>query len=109
MNVDTEQLKLKHPFTLICAGPTGSGKTILIAKILENYKLMTKPVPEKIIYCYSIWQDMFKNMLEVNPNIVFVQDMITEDQIDPSIRNLIILDDLMDESKDSGVLSKLFT
>ena len=46
---------------------------------------------------------MFKNMLEVNPNIVFVQDMITEDQIDPSIRNLIILDDLMDESKDSGV------
>ena len=62
MNVDTEQLKLKHPFTLICAGPTGSGKTILIAKILENYKLMFKPVPEKIIYCYSIWQDMFKNM-----------------------------------------------
>ena len=109
MNVDTQQLKLKHPFTLICAGPTGSGKTILIAKILENYKLMTKPVPEKIIYCYSIWQDMFKNMLEVNPNIVFVQDMIMDDQIDPSKRNLIILDDLMDESKDSGVLSKLFT
>ena len=101
MNVDTEQLKLKHPFTLICAGPTGSGKTILIAKILENYKLMFKPVTEKIIYCYSIWQDMFKNMLEVNQNIVFVQDMITEDQIDPSTRNLIILDDLMDESKDS--------
>ena len=62
MNVDTEQLKLKHPFTLICAGPTGSGKTILIAKILENYKLMFKSVPEKIIYYYSIWQDMFKNM-----------------------------------------------
>ena len=45
----------------------------------------------------------------MNPNIVFVQDMITDDQIDPSKRNLIILDDLMDESKDSGVLSKLFT
>ena len=52
---------------------------------------------------------MFKNMLEVNSNIVCVQELITDDQIDPSKINLIILDDLMDESKDNGVLSKLFT
>ena len=67
---------VRKSITLICAGPTGSGKTILIAKILEHYKIMFDPIPDKIIYCYSIWQESFLQMLESNPNIKFVEGMI---------------------------------
>ena len=67
------------------------------------------PIPDKIIYCYSIWQDLFLNMLEHNPNILFIQDMVADEQIDASKKHLIILDDLMDESKDNAQVSKLFT
>ena len=78
MNIDANDLKFKHPFTLICAGPTGSGKTILIAKILEHHRIMFDQIsiPDKIIYCYSIWQESFLKIMESNPNIEFVKGMI---------------------------------
>ena len=50
MNIHQDHLKFKHPFTLICSGPTGSGKTILISKILQNYKTLFIPITDKIIY-----------------------------------------------------------
>jgi len=109
MNIDANDLKFKHPFTLICAGPTGSGKTILIAKILEHHKIMFDPIPDKIIYCYSLWQESFLKMLESNPNIEFVEGMIPSVQIDSLKKNLIILDDLMEEKKDNEDLQNIFT
>ena len=76
MNIDANDLKFKHPFTRMCAGPTGSGKIMLIANILEHHKIMFDPIPDKIIYCYSIWQESFLKIMESNPNIEFVKGMI---------------------------------
>jgi hypothetical protein len=60
---------------------------------------MINPVPERVIYCYSIWQDTFMQILKSNPQVEFVQNLIPTDEIVGKKRNLIILDDLMDESK----------
>jgi Ni2+-binding GTPase involved in maturation of urease and hydrogenase len=38
MEVSSEDLKYKHPFTCIISGPTSSGKTVLMRRILENWK-----------------------------------------------------------------------
>ncbi len=35
INVDLKHLQLKHPFTCLIAGPTGSGNTHLIRNILK--------------------------------------------------------------------------
>jgi predicted AAA+ superfamily ATPase len=55
-----DQQIFKHPFTCTISGPTQSGKTWLIKKILSfNATLFDKP-PQKIIYCYSTWQKNFE-------------------------------------------------
>jgi len=37
-------MKFKHPFTCIVAGPTGSGKTSFVIKLLQNLKSLCKGV-----------------------------------------------------------------
>jgi hypothetical protein len=47
--------------------------------------------------------------IKINPQVEFVQNLIPTVEIDGKKRNLIILDDLMDESKDDVNVSNLFT
>jgi len=52
----------KHPFTCMIAGPTKSGKTTLLTKILENCQLIFDLPPSRIVYCYKVWQDSFDKL-----------------------------------------------
>ncbi|GFY49144.1 uncharacterized protein TNIN_469841 [Trichonephila inaurata madagascariensis] len=63
-----DSLKLVHPFTLILAGPSGSGKSQFVKKLIENK--MIKPFPKKIVWCYGINQTLYEEM----PNISFHED-----------------------------------
>ena len=49
----------QHPCTVLIAGPTGSGKTKAIVKIIEQRQQLFFPVPNNIVYCYSMWQPDF--------------------------------------------------
>jgi len=100
---------LKHPFSAILSGPSQAGKTEFTFKLLENYKNMFTPVPDTIIYCYSIWQKKFLRLKEAIPDIKFVQGIIPEDDIDEDKNNLIILDDLMRETGKSDDVMDMFT
>jgi type IV secretory pathway VirB4 component len=42
--------RLKSPFTALVSGPTGSGKTVLIAKLIANASDLSSPPPVEIIY-----------------------------------------------------------
>lgn len=96
-------VRLVHPFTMIVAGPTQSGKTWFVKKLIENRQLLVNKPPERIIYCYAIYQDSYPNMSGVE----FHQGLDVLKEIDGKTRTLIILDDLMAET-DSRV-TKLFT
>ena len=102
-------MEFQHPFTAVFAGPTGSGKTVFVKKLLQHIHKMIQPTPNRIIYCYSEWQSAFTEMLKDNPRIQFSNGLISIDELAPYDKNLIILDDLMDECKDSTEISKLFT
>ena len=45
---------LQHPFTMILCGPiaTFSGKSCWMNNLLERARLMIKPPPQRIIWCY---------------------------------------------------------
>ena len=49
---------------------------------------------EDIIWCYSMYQPAHDEILKTIPNITFVEGM-PGDLINPSIRNLVVIDDLM--------------
>ena len=51
----------KHQFTCMMAGPSKSGKTTLLYKILqEREKVFGKP-PDRIVYCYTRSKIILKN------------------------------------------------
>jgi septin family protein len=96
-----------HSFTALVAGPTGSGKTVFISKILETKDELIKPNIDKIIYCYSIWQAEF-DILK-NKNIEFYEGLYDISNLDSKIKNLIIFDDLMREASENDQILDMFT
>ena len=71
---------------------------------------MIDGVPENIIWCYGMYQPAYGEMQRTIPNITFIgvpSDL--ESVINPSIRNLVVIDDLMQELSNDPRLTDLFT
>ena len=93
---------------IVIAGPTGSGKTVWVSKLLEN-NMFTEPV-ESILYCYGVYQTFFDKMNL--PNIKFHEGLPSHESV-KKLNNgkfhIIVLDDLMEEIVKSVETQNLFT
>ena len=105
--IDTEIFL--HPFTCLIVGPAQSGKTSLLKNLLLHSTILISPNPEKIIYCYSVWQPMFDEIKNLIKNIEFCEGIYNIDQVDASVNTLIIFDDLMKECESDPSIFNLFT
>lgn len=97
---------LKHPFTMIVSGPTGSGKTMWVKNLIEKRSVVSYPPPTRITYCYGTYQSLFTEM----NNVTFIPG-ISEDVIEnlgADEPQWLIIDDLMTESANSRLISDLF-
>jgi hypothetical protein len=99
----------KHPTTIQVSGPSRCGKTQLVLRILEH-KLI-QPSPTRIVWVYAEDQPAYKKAAEINPKIEFIRGWSDElyEQFMPDERNLLIVDDQMDEAGSSKTLTNLFT
>ena len=72
---------------------------------------MIEGAPENIIWCYGIYQPAYDEMLRSIPNISFVEGVPgdLESMINPSIRSLVVIDDLMHELSNGQRITSLFT
>ena len=105
MEVDA---RLKAPFTALVSGPTGSGKTVLIANLIKQARHVATPPPDEIIYCYGVWQPAYDSL---EGTVTFHRGMIDipkDTPLDGKNRWLII-DDLMAETAGTEMLNNLFT
>ena len=61
---------------------------------------MIDGAPGKIIWCYGMYQPAYDEMLKTIANIMFVEGVPgdLETLIIPSMRNLVVIQDLMHES-----------
>lgn len=104
-------VRLKHPFGALVAGPTGCGKTQFVKKLLEHSDEVIDGPPQNVIWCYGMHQPAYDEMSQSFPHISFEEGLPNdlESRIDPSIRNLVVIDDLMNEVSHDKRLSNIFT
>ena len=68
---------IRQPASVIVAGPSGSGKSELVEKLLKENTLFDPP-PKKIVYCYDRWQPRFDRMKRQS-NVLFYKGLPPEE------------------------------
>lgn len=104
--METYSFYLRSPFTMIINGPTGSGKSTFIKRLLDNPSRFIQPPPERILYYYGAWQPLFNEM----KGVTFERQLPSSfEEVLDGRPTLIILDDLMDDVSKSDEVARLFT
>ena len=106
-----QRFQLVHPFTCMVAGMTGSGKTVWVQSLLQQAQTVIDQPPERIIWCYSQWQNAYTQLLMMIPTIEFVkgipESLENDTYLDVNIHNLIVIDDHMIEAgKDNRIVNQ---
>jgi hypothetical protein len=103
-------LVFQHQFTCCVSGPTRSGKTVFVIKILENLDDMCDVKFDEIIWCHGIAQPLHAEIQKkINVPIKFHEGIPHLDEITTmnSGPKIVVIDDLMAETDEN--LANLFT
>lgn len=92
--------------TMCVAGPSHSGKTTFVLKLLDHRQEIFNCHVNRVVWCYGIYQHKLNSVLQgkgydVHANIINVSDIQPND--------IIVLDDLIHESKSSQDVTSMFT
>jgi len=98
-----------HPFTCMVAGPTGCGKSTFIYNMIYNHLDLIYPTIDRIIICYSNWQANYELYKDLDFKVEFFKGLIDFELLDKQKRNLVIIDDLMEEVQNNQIILNLFT
>lgn len=104
-------LKFESPSSYLLAGPTQTGKSCFIKKIIEFKDQMFKVPPVSVKYAYGAWQPMFEDMEELG--VDFHSGVPTSEELNQWTERgdhvLVVLDDVMQEACTSQEIMSLFT
>lgn len=102
-----EDLKFKIPSGIMLAGPSQSGKSTFLSKLVANYKTMFHPEPAKVVYAYGEYDSRVHMFTKLGAQVVAG---IPNDEFIAQAEKplLLILDDLMLNAKDI-YLQDMFT
>jgi len=95
-------LKLKHPFTLLVAGPSSCGKSNFVMRLLECREQLCDRAFENIVWCHS--ENYAPHHLK---RVSFVKG-VPDFENPGNIPTLVVLDDLMDTAYSTKVC-QIFT
>ena len=102
---------METSFPGFCGRPTCCGKSQFVKRLLESGEDMIEGAPENIIWCYGIYQSAYNEIQRNIPNITFIEGVPGdwESMINPCMRNLVGIDDLMHELSNDQRITSLFT
>ena len=106
------EVALQHPFSMLIAGGRKAGKTEFTKSLLRHIDQLVENTPERIVWCYSKHQPkLYQELMQINSNIEYVEGIPLQvnTMFDRKNKNLIILDDMMDEASDDKRVAELFT
>ena len=102
---------LNSPSAFIISGPSSSGKTEFVYKVITHAKYLFEEPLDKIYYFYSVWQTKFDEIYE-GKVIEYVQglpDYHFLENINHRNHKLLIIDDQQLEALNSKLVADLFT
>ena len=95
-------VRFVHPFTCCIAGPSSSGKSVFVERLLEHRSALIHPSVERVIWSLGVVQPALERRWS---DVKFVEGLPDLDNVPEN--SLIIIDDQMAET---GVaISNLFT
>jgi hypothetical protein len=115
--ISGDDMKIQHPFSMAVCGPSTCGKTYWIYMFMKSMKqiIKTKDIydfPEKVMYCFSVEQQLYDNMKKELNNILFYKGIPQLEEIYQYFENksgIVVMDDLMYEIMKNLDMLKLFT
>ena len=111
MEFDSKHIKFKHPANILVSGPTGSGKTQLVRRILKNYKQQFHNLNKgkiKILWAYGQDQSFIGTKLDDNIKINYKNELPNDNDLRELKPDIIIIDDLMDEINNYKSFERIF-
>ena len=85
----------------LVAGCTGSGKSTWMKKLLTHANDMFDEPPMRAMYCYTVYQPLFDEIMSVIPSLTFHRGLPSEQTIkdfaQDTTHSILILDDLADK------------
>lgn len=95
------EMKLQTPFSMLVVGPSGSGKSVFVNKLIESRATLFDQSHKRVVWCYGIWQSFYENLsYEMHKGLPTESLLKSRDFI-------LIVDDMMDEAQD--LMSAVFT
>lgn len=93
---------LKHPFTLLCAGPSNSGKSTWVKNFLKYRDRMCSTSFSRIIFYYAEWQPLYETLDE---NVSFQEGLPHSTDFANDLEpKLLIIDDFMREASNKVII-----
>ena len=91
---------------MIMAGPTDSGKSSYVVNLIKNSHIFFDKPPERVYWHYGVHTKMHDELKEMG---VTMRREISDDFEKLPPNSLIVIDDLMEEVKNSTAATRLFT
>jgi hypothetical protein len=101
-------LQIKMGSSMSVVGPTNSGKTVFIIKLIEAGPEIFDIKPKKVFWCYGHETAAHDLMVKKNFNMIDCSDSLPEkfDFVTPD--SIVVLDDLMLDTLTSKVVTQLY-
>lgn len=108
---EEDSFRFLIPSNSLLVGPSRSGKSTFMFNVLRQGFI--HPQPDKITWCYAVWQPLYETILRALPRVQFVKgipyNLEDENYFDGRKQNVLILDDFLSEAKNDKRISRLFT
>ena len=100
--------KFRHPFTCMVSGPTMSGKTILVRRLLQHFNELISIKTNKlnVLWAYGQWQELFNQNI-INVSVQYLPGLPSSEDLKDI--QIVVIDDLMNDLGDNKSFADLFT